>query len=137
MKKLQLGTHSIEIYDSIEELSIKRYQKFNKMLLIDSGLGSTMEDFMAHASRISAYIQSDDKDLALKEVRNLIQCVQLAQSEMDPKSAAFAALVHSIDGKVYDGTTDSSILEIQKVIGDTPFAHLVEELNVIKKKTRD
>lgn len=134
MKTVKLGSHTIDVFDAIEDLPIKRYQKFNKMLLIDAGLGSSIEDFMAHASRITAYIQAENKELALKEVRNLVQCVQLIYNGLDTKSAAFAALVYSIDGKVFDSVTDDSILEVQKILSDIESSGLIDEFSNIKKK---
>lgn len=43
MKKVTLQGHKIEIYDSIDELPIVRFQIYNKYLLLDCGIGSDME----------------------------------------------------------------------------------------------
>ena len=46
MKKMTLGTHKVVMYDSIEELPIVRFQKYNKMLMLDAGLGSDVTDII-------------------------------------------------------------------------------------------
>ena len=42
MVEVQLTHHKVELYNSIEELSIERFHKYNKMLLVDSGIGGSM-----------------------------------------------------------------------------------------------
>ena len=48
MKELKLAGHKVRLYDSIEELPICRFHAYNRMLLIDAGIGSDINDFDAH-----------------------------------------------------------------------------------------
>ena len=40
MKNVQIKGMNVELYDSIEDLPIMRFHKYNKMLLVDAGVGS-------------------------------------------------------------------------------------------------
>lgn len=57
MKTLKLAGKTIEVYDDIENLPVTRFHKYNKMLLVDAGIGSDIADFDKHISRIAAFWQ--------------------------------------------------------------------------------
>ena len=57
---MNLGTHKVVMYDSIEELPIVRFQKYNKMLMLDAGLGSDVTALDGHLARVSEYIKAGD-----------------------------------------------------------------------------
>ena len=57
MRKVKLGKHSVTLYDSIDELPIVRFHKYSKMLLVDAGVGSDINDFDAHIERAVRYIR--------------------------------------------------------------------------------
>ena len=40
MKTTKIGERAVVLYDSIDELPILRFHAYNKMLLIDAGVGS-------------------------------------------------------------------------------------------------
>lgn len=134
MKTIKIGNHSIEQYESIEELPMARYQKFNKYLLIDAGLGSDVEKFSEHANRVAAYIRSSNSNLALKELRNMVQCVSLVMSEVSPAFMAFIALVKSIDGEEVKDLSEEGIAELTKKLSDLPVGSVFERLAELKKK---
>lgn len=45
MKNVPIKGMNVELYDSIEDLPIMRFHKYNKMLLVDAGVGSDLSDF--------------------------------------------------------------------------------------------
>ena len=94
MKTTQIGKHKVEIYDSIDALPVLRFHAFNKMMLVDSGIGSDLNDWDAHAERVIRCIMSDDKESAIKEMNNLRQNIYLVQSGVSPRHMAFAALAY-------------------------------------------
>ena len=53
MKKVKLGGHKVEIYDSIDELPMVRFHKYSKMLMVDAGVGSDINDFDAFVLCVS------------------------------------------------------------------------------------
>jgi hypothetical protein len=99
MKIIDLDGHIVEIYDSIDELPIVRFHAFNKMLLIDAGIGSDLADFDSHIERVTRFLMAKDNDNAIKELANMRQNVYMIQQGVSPKHMAFAALVKSIDGE--------------------------------------
>lgn len=111
MKKIKLGGKSVEIYDSIEELPITRFHAYNKMLLVDAGIGSDLSDIDNHISRAVGFMQDGKADMAERELDNLRQCIYFAQSEISPRCMAFAALVKSIDGVEYNGVGTDSLFQ--------------------------
>lgn len=99
MKTIDLDGHKVEIYDSIDELPIVRFHAFNKMLLIDAGIGSDLADFDNHIERVTRFLMAKDNDNAIKELANMRQNIYMIQQGVSPKHMAFAALVKSIDGE--------------------------------------
>lgn len=72
MKEIEIGKHTVEIYDSIDELPIKRFHKFNKYLLIDAGVGSDLNSISEKINRIVRFIDKEDKANAKIELDNLL-----------------------------------------------------------------
>lgn len=134
MKTAQIGKHIVEYYDSIEDLPIVRFHKYNKMLLIDAGLGSDLTDFDAHIEKAVAFIQSGDKDNATNELNNLRKAVYFIQNGLSPKYLAFAALVSKIDGKATEDLSDDGLRSVVDTLADTTQKQAVSELDSAKKK---
>lgn len=134
MKTAQIGKHIVEYYDSIEDLPIVRFHKYNKMLLIDAGLGSDLTDFDAHIEKAVAFIQSGDKDNATNELNNLRKAVYFIQNGLSPKYLAFAALVSKVDGKTTEDLSDDGLRSVVDTLADTTQKQAVSELDSAKKK---
>lgn len=95
----KIGKHNVEIYDDINEMPVVRYQRYQKLLLIDAGIGSDLTALDQRLAKVGGFISSGDKENALKELSNLRQSVFFIQTEFDTKLKAIAALVKSVDGK--------------------------------------
>lgn len=133
MKKIKLGKHKLEIYDSISDLPVIRYQAYNKMLLIDAGVGSDMEAFDAHLQKAMKFIKIDPAK-AVKELDNLRQNVFLVQSELSPRHLAFCALIETLDGEVQNDLTSEGLQKLAEKLGSVAVAELEKLLSSIKKK---
>jgi hypothetical protein len=48
MKEVELAGHKVVLFDSIDELPIARFHKYNRYLLVDAGVGSEISDFDNH-----------------------------------------------------------------------------------------
>jgi len=134
MKKIKIGKYEVELYDSIDELSMLRFHKYNKMLLIDAGIGSDLSDFDARIEKARVYCTTKAPELALLELDNLRQTVYFIQSGINTKHLAFTVLVKSIDGKE---TNDLSIEGLQKVLemfSDIPHTEMTAQMEAVKKK---
>ena len=58
MKTVKIGERTVEIYDAIDELPMLRFHKYNKMLLVDAGIGSDLQDFDTHIEKAIRYARS-------------------------------------------------------------------------------
>lgn len=130
------GKHQIKFYDSIRQLPMRQYQKFNKYMMIACEVGDSVQDYDQRTDRAIRYLNAGDTKSASIELENRRQNVHHAMNEYSPKSQALAIMVYSIDDKVYsdfnDETLDSVIDELDK-IGFT-IEMLNETIKTVKKK---
>lgn len=119
---------NIEIYDNIETLPIDLFSKFNKYLMIDSALGSTLYD--VDKNHLSAlYKIAGDKGKTIAQLNNLRQLLQLIINEVTVNQLAFACLVRSINGKEITDYSEDALKEILKKL-----SHAGLTQDVLKKK---
>lgn len=131
------GKHTVIFYDSPkDDLSIRRYAKFNKHMLVKSQVGNTMEDYMNRHGRAMAYIDAEDNKSAKTELINQQQCVFNALQEYQPDGMGLAVLVHSIDGVEYSGFDDDTLNKIIDKLSEIGFTQAMMELTIdeVKKK---
>ena len=133
MKKVIIKGKEIMLYESIDEMPIANFQKYNKCLLIDSGIGSNIDDIDNHIVKIARYIKSN-KESAIKELKNMRQNLIMISSGISPKYLAFAALIHSIDGKALTDLSDTNLSSILESFKEVKHSWLVDLLAKIKKK---
>lgn len=134
MKTLQINNKVVKIYDSIDEMPIVNFQKYNRYLLIDSGIGSDVDDVDAHIVRIAKLINSEDKKKAIQELQSMRQNLHMINSQISPKYLAFAALIHSIDGKEITDLSDDNLKAILENLKTVKHSALVELILKLKKK---
>lgn len=133
MKILNIGNKEIKLYDSIDEMPICNFQKYNKYILLDSGLGSDIDDIDSHLIRLSKLVKTDSAK-ALQELQNMRQNMHMVVSNISPKYLAFAALIHSIDGKRIEDLSDDTLKRVLDEIKDVKHGTLVDILEWLKKK---
>jgi len=130
------GKHQIKFYDSIRQLPMRRYQKFNKFMMIASQVGESIEDYDMRTQRAIQYLNANDIKNAGIELENRRQNVHHALSEYSPKGMALAIMVYSIDGNLYenydDETLNSVIDELDKIGFD--IEQVNEVVSEVKKK---
>lgn len=134
MKEFKIGKHAVKVYDSIDDLPMVRFHKYNKMLLIDAGIGSDMQSFDAHVEKVARFMQNGDNENAIKELENLRQNVYVIQTEQSPKNLSFAALVAEIDGKDCDDLSDEGLDRVRELLNDAPKKDVTEVYASVKKK---
>jgi len=123
----------IEYYDSIEELPVKRFHKFNKYMLIDSGIGSDLNDVNEHIDKVARYIKFDTK-AARTELENLRQSLYLIAEGTNVKHLSFAILIYSIDSRVMHDISDENIKRVSRMMSDSPKRLLDQLIDSVKKK---
>ena len=74
MKTVKINNHELKLYDSIDEMPIVNFQKYNKYIIVDSGLGSDIDSVDEHLVNLAKLIKSDkDKEAAL--IKGRLLCV--------------------------------------------------------------
>ena len=134
MKTVIIKNHTIKLYDSIDEMPIINFQKYNKCILIDSGLGSDVDSIDSHIVNIAKFINKNDKKNAMQELQNMRQNMHMIVSNVSPKNLAFAALIHSIDGVEQKDISDANLQEIIDELNEMPRGMFIDLLSSIKKK---
>lgn len=134
MKSLLINKKIVRVYDSIDEMSIVNFQKYNKYLLIDSGIGSDADDIDAHIVKIAKFIKANNNKKALQELQNMRQNMYMVNNEISPKYLAFAALIHSIDGKEVNDLSDDGLKKLLQDLKDIKHSKVIDFLLWLKKK---
>lgn len=134
MKSLLINKKIVQVYDSIDEMPIINFQKYNKYLLIDSGIGSDADDIDAHIVKIAKYIKSNNNRKALQELQNMRQNIYMVNSEISPKYLAFAALIHSVDGKEVNDLSDDGLKKLLQDLKEIKHSKVIDFLLWLKKK---
>lgn len=134
MKSLLINKKIVRVYDSIDEMPIVNFQKYNKYLLIDSGIGSDADDIDAHIVKIAKFIKANNNKKALQELQNMRQNMYMVNNEISPKYLAFAALIHSIDGKEVNDLSDEGLKKLLQDLKDIKHSKVIDFLLWLKKK---
>lgn len=133
MRTEKIAGYKVEIYESIDELPIKRFHKFNKYMLVDAGIGSDLNDINEHIAKISRFIDSDTKS-AKQELENLRQSLFMVSEGMNVKHLSFVTLIHSINGELITDLSDENIKAVSKRLSNVKRNTLEKILNLVKKK---
>ena len=115
------GKHEIEIFDTVENLPVKRFQKFNKLQILSSDVGSDFTDFQQRIIKISQYVQKDMRDFALKELENFNLSLFNGIEEVSPRSMSFAVLVKRIDQTIYKEFSENDLERCLKHLDNIEF----------------
>lgn len=134
MRTATIGRHTVEFYDAIDELPVVRYHKFQKLLLIDAGVGADISAFDARTERARRFLATGQYDEAAKEFDNLRQCVYLIQQEISPKHLAFAALVTKLDGRECTDLSDDALAGVANELKDAAIIEVDTAVEAVKKK---
>lgn len=136
MKEFTHNGHKIEMYASIEELPVTRFQDFNRLMLIDAGIGGDLDTADRHLSAILRYNAQGDREKLQKEVMNLRQNLAFTMANISPEMGAFFALVKSIDGKPIEDLSEDGIRRATEMIAKKGITRgqVKEWMKDVKKK---
>ena len=134
MVTVKIGKHAVEMYDTIEELPIVRFHKYQKLLLIDAGIGADINAFDQRIEKTRRFLMDGKTDKAQQELENLRQSVFLIQTGISPKHRAFAALVAKLDGVECNDVSDDGLAKLTATLNDAPESELTAQLDAVKKK---
>ena len=134
MKEVTLNGKKVVLYDSIDSLPIVRFHHYNRYLLVDSGIGSDINDFDSHLERIVAYIRKGENENAAKEIENMRQNIYMVLSQQNTKHLSFACLVKSIDGEPCDDLSPEGVKATLEKLGGVPLHDITASYEEVKKK---
>lgn len=116
MLELTKGDHKIRLYASAEELPIKRYSKFQKYALIESGIGADIAAIGKHFGKLFEFLTFKMQEESLSEAKNLYYTFFSMLEELNVPGLAFACLVHSIDGEPLTDLTEENLLRVVETL---------------------
>ena len=134
MVTVKIGKHTVEMYDAIDELPIVRFHKYQKLLLVDAGIGADITAFDQRIEKTRRFLMDGNADEAKKELSNLRNCVWMIQNGVNPRNRAFAALVAKIDGRECSDMADDALEKILDTLKDAPIKDVTAQLEAVKKK---
>ena len=134
MVTVKIGKHTVEMYDAIDELPIVRFHKYQKLLLVDAGIGADITAFDQRIEKTRRFLMDGNADEAKKELSNLRKCVWMIQNGVNPRNRAFAALVAKIDGRECSDMADDALEKILDTLKDAPIKDVTAQLEAVKKK---
>ena len=134
---MNLGTHKVVMYDSIEELPIVRFQKYNKMLMLDAGLGSDVTALDGHLARVSEYIKAGDLTNAAGEIDNLRQSLFNVQNGLTPRFMSLIPLMAEVDGEPLTDLSDENIQAVYDRLKDVTMKAYEGAASEVKKKIEE
>ena len=134
MVTTKIGKHTVEMYDAIDELPIVRFHKYQKLLLIDAGIGADIAALDQRIEKTRRFLMDGKPDKAQQELANLRQSVFFIQNGISPRHRAFAVLVKSIDGRECNDISDDALKQLTDTLNDAPEKELTARLDAVKKK---
>lgn len=133
MKKVIINGKILKIYDSIDELPILNFQKYNKYILIDSGIGSDIDDIDKHILKLSKLIKTDINNAAI-ELQNMRLNMFMIVNGISPKYLAFTSLIYSIDGEKITDLSDENLKNVLSRLNQVKHSWIINFLVNFKKK---
>lgn len=136
MQEVSTDRGKFRICDSPKELTIDRYTEFQKYLLQDSGIGSTIEDVYRHSEKLDAFLSSGKIAEAIAERSNQHYNFYMMLNRISLTHLAFALFVESIDGALCTDYSDSGLQTISLRLGQVGLqrGQLEAILEDVKKK---
>ena len=125
------------MFDSIEELPIVRFQKYNKMLMLDAGLGSDLTALDAHLARVGEFIKAGETDNAAREIDNLRQTLFNVQNGLTPHFMSLIPLMAEVDGEPLTDLSDENIQRVYDSLKDVTMKAYEGAASEVKKKIEE
>lgn len=128
---------NITLFDpDIYKIPEYNWQKFQRCLILDAGIGSTVLEVIGHTDAIMNAAANDRKEDLSNELNNFRLSIYSAIEGINYSSMAFACMVQTIDGEAVSIVTDTDINELAKRITETGITHgeIADYVNLLKKK---
>jgi hypothetical protein len=128
---------NINLFDpDIHKIPEYNYQKFQRCLILDAGIGSDTMSVIGHTDTIMTMAVNDRKEDLSNELNNFRLALYSAIEGISYTSMAFACLIIDIDGVKQSIVTDTDINTLSKLIAETGITHeeIADYVDLLKKK---
>jgi len=128
---------NIELYPpDIQTIPYFNYQKFQKYLILSSGLGSDTNAVVNRVANLQTLAAEERFEDIQIESGNLVLAIYSVIEGLSYESMAFACMVKSIDGKVFNIASDEAVRELSSTVVATGItqAEVQEYIDLLKKK---
>lgn len=133
----KLGKHEIELYDSVHNLGVLRFQKFNKYLMQSIEVGNTFADFDRLTAKTIQFLEKEMYPEAIKQMENRRQSVFNAYNEFTPSGKALAILVKRINDRVFEDFSpdalDRILIRLDKI--GFSYGEAIDKVSEVKKNS--
>jgi len=133
METKTLGGKKVKYYDSIDELPIVNYQRFNKYVLFSANVGNDINAVVKHHTNILKLIDFDVNKAKL-ELSNTIQSLLFIENNINTDLMAFACLIYSIDDVVVTDYSDTNLKAIIESLNSEKIGFFNKLFEALKKK---
>lgn len=114
MKKILYNGNTLEMYSSLEEIPVGRFQIYNRFVLMDAGIGSDVNSVASHVSMIQGFARTQQFEKALLQLQNYHQLLHFVVSNVSPEMNSFYVLIHKINGKLNEDVSEEGISDQMK-----------------------
>ncbi len=126
----------VVLYDSIKEISAERDHEMERLFLLDSGVGSTMNSVYKHHSLINQNLSNGKVQEAIEEQRNLMNNYYMIIKGLDVNSFCIIPMIKSINGEEVNDFSENNLKTTIKFLSDNGLTKsmILSEINQVKKK---
>lgn len=134
--ELELNGLKLELFSGISDMTWERFSHYNRMVMLDSELGSTLSDYQNLIVRINQFIDKEMLEEAKGELINMMYVVKNILDGTSHKGLAFATLIKKFDGKIVDDYTEENLKKILKKLSDKGLdvKTVLDKTEEVKKK---
>jgi len=107
MIQIKLNGHYLEMYDSIDNLPITRFQEYNRLAMLDAGIGGDLQSINEHVTTVLRHHQKGEGQKMKQELENMRQNMMFVVNKTSPRMKCFIPLIKSINGKLLTDISDT------------------------------
>jgi len=129
------ATHEVKLYQSIFELPADEHAAFQRYLLQEAHIGSTLADVQQHFAKLDQLLSEGRLEEAGDERALLHYNLQFILEGFSPSSLAFGCLVYALDGERIQDRTEEGLraLLTNLSLSGLTAGHVQELLDEVKK----
>lgn len=134
MHTIKLNDITVELYDNIDDMPARRY--FNFIYYLSLSMGIDVNNLPTYFSSLINLIDSDQKEEAFIQLRNIQISFSNALNKIDLSSLCWAQLIHNVSNYDKIDYDDKSLYALIDELSDhgLTVGHIQPTIHVIKKK---